>query len=115
MNRHFTSGQVQFHAAELLLGLNYLHSQSILYRSLKPENVMIDADGYVKLVDFSNSKFLQSKQALTSTICGSSQYMAPEMVFGSRYGLEVDWWNLGIFLYELATKTLPFIGKTDTS
>ena len=91
--------EISFIVSEVVVALEYLHSKSIIYRDLKPENVMIDLDGHAKLIDFDLSKRIDSSKTYTS--CGSPEYMAPEMFFKKGYSFEVDWWALGILIYEL--------------
>jgi len=85
--------------------VEFLHSKQIIYRDLKPENMMLGADGYIRLIDFGLSKYCTSK---TFTICGTTEYMAPEIVLGTGHGRAVDIWGLGIFLYELLVGYTPF-------
>eukprot|EP00735_Rhodelphis_limneticus_P007646 TRINITY_DN20230_c0_g1::TRINITY_DN20230_c0_g1_i1::g.30313::m.30313 TRINITY_DN20230_c0_g1::TRINITY_DN20230_c0_g1_i1::g.30313 ORF type:complete len:514 (-),score=40.82,sp/P28178/PK2_DICDI/46.39/6e-106,Pkinase/PF00069.20/2.9e-68,Pkinase_Tyr/PF07714.12/1.1e-31,PX/PF00787.19/6.9e-18,APH/PF01636.18/9.8,APH/PF01636.18/0.002,Kinase-like/PF14531.1/1.1e+02,Kinase-like/PF14531.1/0.0017,Pkinase_C/PF00433.19/9.6,Pkinase_C/PF00433.19/0.3 TRINITY_DN20230_c0_g1_i1:290-1831(-) len=94
----------RFFAAELVLALEYLHRLGIVYRDLKPENVLLDADGHVNLVDFGLSKggIVKSYEG-ASSICGSPEYLAPEVLLGRGHGKAVDWWSLGSLLYELLT------------
>lgn len=94
-----------FYIGCLMLILKYLHSKSIVYRDLKPENIMIDEDGYPKLIDFGTAKVLKNR---TFTILGTPHYMAPEMIKGCGYGLEVDLWSVGVILYEFLFFNLPF-------
>eukprot|EP00742_Colponemidia_sp_Colp-10_P003108 GILJ01003311.1.p1 GENE.GILJ01003311.1~~GILJ01003311.1.p1 ORF type:complete len:1123 (-),score=177.83 GILJ01003311.1:99-3467(-) len=97
--------QSQFYAGALLLALNYLHERNIIYRDLKPENVMIDSQGYPKLIDFGIAKKTNGR---TYTIIGTPQYMAPEVILGKGYTKAVDIWALGICLYEFICGPLPF-------
>jgi serine/threonine protein kinase len=103
-----------FIAAELVLALEHLHGLGIIYRDLKPENVLLDREGHVVLTDFGLSKVAldsQKKDAdgMASTICGTVEYMAPEVVMEHvRYDKAVDWWSLGVMLYDMMTGAPPF-------
>ncbi|CAE7943516.1 for, partial [Symbiodinium sp. KB8] len=97
----------QFYTGSLVLILEALHLAGVAYRDLKPENVMLDSQGYVKLVDFGLAKDMRD-QSKTFTIVGTVYYMAPDIFAGRGYGLEVDYWSLGIMLYELVCGRLPF-------
>lgn len=89
---------MQFYAAEILLALEYLHQINIIYRDLKPENVLLDSDGHVALTDFGLSKFVEKT---TSTFCGTPEYLAPEVLRKQQYGIAVDWWCFGSVIYEI--------------
>lgn len=103
----------QFYVSELILALEYLHSKNIIYRDLKPENILIDRTGHIKLADFGFSKVLTDKYVLCRayTMCGTNEYLAPEMIMNKGHGLEIDWWALGILIYEMITGYLPFTGS----
>ena len=97
--------QTQFYSASILLALNYLHKKKIIYRDLKPENVMVNTKGYIKIIDFGTVKEIDDR---TSTIIGTSHYMAPEISRGEGYSFEVDIWSLAICMYEFLCGGLPF-------
>lgn len=99
----------RFYLGCLLLSLEYLHLKNIIYRDLKPENVMVDDDGYLKLIDMGTAKQLtQEKGFRTFTIIGTPHYMAPEVMQGKGYSLPVDLWSLGVLLFEFLCGALPF-------
>jgi serine/threonine protein kinase len=97
-SRAFSEERARFYAAELLLALNHLHSQSIIYRDLKLENVLLDHQGHVALTDFGLSKQDIDKAGGASTFCGTFEYIAPELFNRSKYGRAVDWWSFGVLL-----------------
>jgi serine/threonine protein kinase len=105
--KDLTAHDTKLYLAELTLVLHYLHEHRIIYRDLKPENVLIDAAGHVKLIDFGLARFLNENES-ASTFCGTGDYLAPEMVARSPYGYQVDWWALGILMYELIFGKTPF-------
>jgi len=84
------------------LALGYLHESKIIYRDLKPENILINEDGYIKLADFGLAKMVGDK--LANSFCGTPEYLAPEMIKGTGHDLTLDWWTLGIFIYEMGIK-----------
>eukprot|EP00359_Climacostomum_virens_P003943 CAMPEP_0204903160 /NCGR_PEP_ID=MMETSP1397-20131031/4084_1 /ASSEMBLY_ACC=CAM_ASM_000891 /TAXON_ID=49980 /ORGANISM="Climacostomum Climacostomum virens, Strain Stock W-24" /LENGTH=879 /DNA_ID=CAMNT_0052071749 /DNA_START=38 /DNA_END=2677 /DNA_ORIENTATION=- len=97
--------EAQFFIASLLIILEHIHERGIVYRDLKPENVMVDEMGYLKLIDFGTAKTLTSR---TFTIVGTPHYMAPEIILNKGYGQAVDYWSLGIMLYEFVCGKVPF-------
>lgn len=99
--------EVRLYIAEIALALNHLHSIGIIYRDLKPENILLDAEGHIKLTDFGLSKDLNFATS-TSTFCGTSEYLAPEIVRRESYSVAVDWWALGVLCYELMFGATPF-------
>ena len=87
-----------------------MHSKSLIYRDLKPENVLINKNGYIKLSDFGFIKLLKPGER-TYTFCGTPEYMAPEILLNKGHGKAVDWYTLGIFLYELVVGHPPFMNE----
>ena len=97
--------QASFYAAQIVLIFEHLHSFKIVYRDLKPENLLIAADGYLKLSDFGLSKVVENR---TYTLCGTPEYMSPEVLKNTGHGKGTDWWTLGILIYEMLVGIDPF-------
>jgi cGMP-dependent protein kinase len=112
IGRPLTHGEAQFYSGSLLLALEHLHDRDIVYRDLKLENVMLDARGYIKLIDFGIAKRLDDT-GRTFTCVGTPHYMAPEILQQQGYGTEVDIWALGVMLHILVCRRLPF-GHSET-
>ena len=102
---------VRFYSAEIILALEYLHKNNIIYRDLKSRNIMLDGDGHVKLIDFGLAKVLERDKAYT--VCGTPNYIAPEILTGNSYSKAVDWWSLGIVIYEMLAGNPPFYGENE--
>ncbi|CAJ1327340.1 unnamed protein product [Effrenium voratum] len=96
---------VRFYSGEIVLVFGYLHNLHIIYRDLKPENVLLDSDGHVKLTDFGFAKVVEER---TWTLCGTPEYLAPEVIQSKGHGKGVDWWALGILLFEMLAGYPPF-------
>eukprot|EP01156_Anaeramoeba_ignava_P022698 Anaeramoba_ignava/c20958_g1_i1.p1 GENE.c20958_g1_i1~~c20958_g1_i1.p1 ORF type:complete len:424 (-),score=137.80 c20958_g1_i1:27-1298(-) len=108
----FSLEQVRLYAAELVLGLDYLHKMDIIYRDLKLENVLLLSDGHLKITDFGLVKLnVTDKAKGTKTLCGTPEYMAPEIILETGYGKSADWWSLGILLYEMFVGVPPFFSE----
>lgn len=99
--------QVRLYLAELFLAVDYLHSIGVIYRDIKPENILLSADGHIKLTDFGLSKEIGVNES-TKTFCGTPEYVAPEVILREPYSFPVDWWSLGILTYEMLFGEIPF-------
>ena len=105
----FDENRTRFYIAELVLAIDHLHQNNILYRDLKPENILLDEIGHIKLTDFGLSKIMNNiEKGKTYTICGTPIYVAPEVLFGQGYNKLVDWWSLGVLLYEFLAGYSPY-------
>ena len=89
----------------MILAFEYMHNKSIIYRDLKPENLLLDSTGYLKITDFGFAKVVKDR---TWTLCGTPDYLAPEVVSGQGHNKGVDWWTLGILIYEMLASYPPF-------
>uniref|UniRef100_A0A0A9W8T8 cGMP-dependent protein kinase n=1 Tax=Lygus hesperus TaxID=30085 RepID=A0A0A9W8T8_LYGHE len=106
---HFDDGTTRFYTACVIEAFDYLHSRNIIYRDLKPENLLLDVNGYVKLVDFGFAKRLLHGRK-TWTFCGTPEYVAPEVILNRGHDISADYWSLGVLMFELLTGTPPFTG-----
>ena len=108
-NDHFSEYKSKFYIAEITLAIDHLHKNNILYRDLKPENILLDELGHIKLTDFGLSKIMNNiEKDKTYTICGTPIYVAPEVLTGKGYNKLVDWWSLGVLLYEFLAGYSPY-------
>mmetsp|Transcript_91573 Transcript_91573/g.258609 ORF Transcript_91573/g.258609 Transcript_91573/m.258609 type:complete len:327 (+) Transcript_91573:43-1023(+) len=97
-----------FYAAQIGSIFEYCHSKNIIYRDLKPENILLMSDGYLKLTDFGFAKIIEHR---TYTLCGTPEYIAPEVLLNKGHGKPVDWWTLGILIYEMIVGYPPFVDE----
>ncbi|CAB3398550.1 unnamed protein product [Caenorhabditis bovis] len=107
----FSEPRARFYGSEIVLALGYLHSNSIVYRDLKLENLLLDKDGHIKIADFGLCKEEISFGDKTNTFCGTPEYLAPEVLEDNDYGRCVDWWGVGVVMYEMMCGRLPFYSK----
>uniref|UniRef100_A0A4W5KIR7 Serum/glucocorticoid regulated kinase 2 n=1 Tax=Hucho hucho TaxID=62062 RepID=A0A4W5KIR7_9TELE len=107
----FLEPRARFYTAELASAIGYLHSHNIVYRDLKPENVLLDSEGHVVLTDFGLCKEGIDPESTTSTFCGTPEYLAPEVLKQQPYDHTVDWWCLGTVLYEMIYGLPPFYSQ----
>lgn len=105
----FTEQQAKFYVVEFLLGLLYLHQLDIIYRDIKPENILIDIDGHIQIGDFGLAKPNSNEQ--TYSFCGSPEYMAPEMLKNDGHNQQLDHYCVGVLLYEMVVGVPPFYSK----
>jgi protein kinase X len=108
-NAHkFENDKALFYATEITSALASMHEKDIIYRDMKPENVLIDQGGHVKLTDFGFAKKVKDR---TWTLCGTPEYLAPEIIQSKGHGKAVDWWSLGILIYEMLAGFPPFFDE----
>lgn len=109
--RQFTEDRTRFYGAEIICAIEYLHKRGIIYRDLKLENLLLDKDGHIKIADFGLCKEDIQWGKTTKTFCGTPEYLAPEVLEDNDYGRAVDWWGVGVVMYEMVVGRLPFYNR----
>uniref|UniRef100_A0A8C5FIT4 protein kinase C n=1 Tax=Gadus morhua TaxID=8049 RepID=A0A8C5FIT4_GADMO len=112
-NGVFSDKQTRFYSSCVLLGLEFLHANSIVYRDLKLDNLLMDADGFVRIADFGLCKEGMAHGDRTTTFCGTPEFLAPEVLTENNYTRSVDWWGLGVLIYEMLVGESPFPGDDE--
>ncbi|CAF1202096.1 unnamed protein product [Rotaria sordida] len=110
IHERLNEDHTRFYIGQIILAFEYLHCCHIIYRDLKPENIILTDRGYIKLIDFGFAKRINKS---TSTMCGTPQFMSPEIILQKKYNKCVDYWALGILTYELLTGIVPFDGENN--
>ncbi|XP_020283793.1 cAMP-dependent protein kinase catalytic subunit-like [Pseudomyrmex gracilis] len=105
----FDESLARFYAAQVVLALEYLHHCSLIYRDLKPENILIQNTGYIMMTDFGFCKMLNNGRAWT--LCGTPEYLAPEVILSKGYNKAIDWWSFGVLIYEMNAGYPPFYSR----
>eukprot|EP00296_Roombia_truncata_P000160 JP435823.1.p1 GENE.JP435823.1~~JP435823.1.p1 ORF type:complete len:353 (+),score=95.56 JP435823.1:59-1117(+) len=106
----FPNDTARFYAASVVLAFEHLHDTNIIYRDLKPENLLLDHQGYLKVTDFGFAKIIDPT-VKTWTLCGTPEYLAPEIILNKGHGKAVDWWALGVLIYEMLVGYPPFYSE----
>ena len=112
-SKRFSDGAAAFYVGCVILAFDYLHEKGVIYRDLKPENLLLDSAGYVKLTDFGFSRQLEEGE-VAWTFCGTPEYVAPEIITNKSHDLRADIWSLGILVFELLTGAPPFTQRNSS-
>lgn len=112
-SRKFTEDRAKFYSAEIVLAIKFLHKQGVVYRDIKLENIIIEKHGHCKLLDFGMAKELNKSDMKTRTFCGTPSYISPEVIKELDYGYSVDWWALGVLMFEMLVGCSPFEAHSD--
>jgi len=105
----FNEMTAQFYSGSVIEGLTHMQARGIIYRDLKPENLVLEENGYLRITDFGLAKFMDGR---AFTFCGTPEYLSPEIITGNGYGFAVDWWALGVLIFEMVAGYTPFTGNT---
>lgn len=108
--KRFSEDVVKFYAAQIIVAIGKLHEKGIMHRDLKLENIMVDSTGYIKIIDYGLAKMLSNDELATS-YCGTPEYLAPEMIAHAGHDKTVDWWAVGVLIYEMLIGVTPFFNK----
>ncbi|CAJ0937750.1 unnamed protein product, partial [Mesorhabditis belari] len=110
--KRFDETRTRFYACEIIIALQFLHSNNIIYRDLKLDNILLDSEGHVKLADFGMAKTEMNREnGMASTFCGTPDYISPEIIKGQLYNEAVDFWSFGVLMYEMLVGQSPFHGE----